>query len=301
MGAEDYYPPANRAHQRFDLAHPGAAMGPVEKVVWHSTETGGWPGYEGGAIAPHMTGMPDTAGRRISWRAHFPARMNARALKNAPGGVQTNLDGAFQIELVGTCDPARKNADGAMFLPAAPAWYLDALAEFAVWAHTAWGVPLVCPTFQAYPASYGPRSKTNNVRMSFQAWDAYRGHCGHQHVPENVHGDPGALNLVGALALAHTKIGAAIVAELKPADMWTGAGVDLIPHNQVTDPTKPTNPANPTWRPVSILEEDNRLIRQLVAGQTAQAAQITALTTSVQSLVSVIQHLVEGTSDVKPT
>jgi hypothetical protein len=189
-----YYPPANTTAQQFDHAHPGVVYPRIEKVVWHSTETADWPSYQGGAIAPHMTGKPNMVTKKIIWHAHFPANMNSRALRNTPGGVQTNTDGAFQIELVGTCDPhAHKMFPARLYMPAAPDWYLDELARFAAWAEQHWGVPLVTRPFRPYPASAGT---ANGVRFSGTAWDRFRGHCGHQHVPENVHGDPGSLAMV---------------------------------------------------------------------------------------------------------
>ena len=39
------------------------------------------------------------------------------------------------------------------------------------------------------PASYG----ASPARMSFAQWRRFTGICGHQHVPENAHGDPGNL------------------------------------------------------------------------------------------------------------
>jgi hypothetical protein len=201
-----YYPPANTTAQRFDLTHPGSKYPSVEKIVWHSTETGGWPAYKSGPVAPHMTASPDYDAKKVDWRAHFPANVNSRALQNLAGGVQTNLDGAFQIELVGTCDPAQhKSFPKRLYMPDAPDWYLNELAAFAAWAHENWGVPLQAPGFQAYPASAGakkPDGPSNTVRMSGATWNAFRGHCGHQHVPENVHGDPGSLDMAAVMSRA---------------------------------------------------------------------------------------------------
>ncbi|MBQ1166153.1 hypothetical protein KBZ21_50035, partial [Streptomyces sp. A73] len=70
-----------------------------------------------------------------------------------------------------------------------PDWAIRDLGEFAEWAHAKHGVPLSSDvTVKAYPSSYG----ATKVRMSYSKWNNYRGHCGHQHVPENAHGDPGA-------------------------------------------------------------------------------------------------------------
>lgn len=196
------YPLANTMAQWFATAYPGTAYPAVEKIVWHTTEGGSWPDYRGGAIAPHYTCRPDFAGKRLEWRAHFPDLVNSRALVNLTGGVQTNLDGALQVEVVGTCDPSASWAGVATLRSwALPDWVIDGLARFAAWAYTEHGVPLVgdVPAWRAYPASYG---RTASQRFSAPRWDAFRGHCGHQHVPENEHGDPGAFMIGPILARA---------------------------------------------------------------------------------------------------
>lgn len=43
-------------------------------------------------------------------------------------------------------------------------------------------------SWPAYPGSYGTGAAQ---RLSGSAWQTYRGVCGHMHVPENSHGDPG--------------------------------------------------------------------------------------------------------------
>lgn len=222
-----YYPGSDRTSQRFDRDHPGSPLSRIEKFIWHSTETAIWPGYDGGSKAPHMTGLPDWGHQRIRWRAHFPATMSSRALRNPPGGVETNRAGVFQVELIGTCDPAaHRRFPGRLYLPEAPAWYLTELARLAAWGHIHWGVPLIAPRFLAYPASAGLH---NGVRLSGPAWDGVRGHLGHQHVPENTHGDPGDLDMAAVMTDAE-----AIVSGAKPPeekDMptpLTNADADLV-------------------------------------------------------------------------
>ncbi len=75
------------------------------------------------------------------------------------------------------------------------------MADLLAWAHKTHGVPLNGPrTWKAYPASYG---SGNGVRMSFSQWNSFKGVCGHQHVSENLHGDPGALGFDRILELAN--------------------------------------------------------------------------------------------------
>lgn len=164
------------------------------KGVLHTTETTGWPSYAGWSVPPHVTVRVNPSRDGVLVRQHIPFSRAAFALKNLPGGVETNRDYAFQVELVGTCE---KGGDafraGAFFWPAAPdAVLLDLFDKVVEPMSTGLGIPLRAPDFQTYPESYGPRSGTNDVRLSGPAWDNGSGWFGHQHVPENVHGDPGA-------------------------------------------------------------------------------------------------------------
>jgi hypothetical protein len=195
------YPLADITSQWFADNYSSTAFAAVEKVVWHTTESTLWPGYDGGAKAPHYTAYPDYSARKMRWRAHFPDRVNSRAMRNEPGGVQTNLDGALQVEIVGTCDPSRMRVWRGMFLRSwdLEDWQVSGLADFAAWVHDEHGVPLTAvPKWLAYPGSYGATS----ARMTGKSWDAFRGHCGHMHVPENAHGDPGAFQISRVLSAA---------------------------------------------------------------------------------------------------
>jgi hypothetical protein len=214
------FPPASRTAQWFYDRVGGANMGAVEKVVWHTTETTGWPGYDGGSKAPHYTVLPDYWTKTMVWRQHFPDSVNSRAMRNEPGGVQTNLDGALQVEIVGTCDETRKWPKQALRSWDLEDWQVEGLAEFVAWAHREHGVPLAAPSlWLAYgkddrapgrvPASYGD----SPARMTGRTWDRFRGHCGHQHAPENSHGDPGRLPMGQVLARA------AVLLEPPPADL----------------------------------------------------------------------------------
>jgi hypothetical protein len=192
-----YYPPATRGGAWFyDTYRDSVFAGGVEKVVWHTTEGSGWPAYDGGAKAPHLTAYPDFSLRRLIWRQHFPLNVYSRALRNEPGGVQTNLDGAVQVELIGTSD-----TDGpGLYWPNAPEWALRDLAKFAVFMHKQYGVPLrAAPLWLPYPKSYG---SSGGQRFSGGTWDRFRGHCGHQHVPENSHGDPGDTDIKRVMIIA---------------------------------------------------------------------------------------------------
>jgi hypothetical protein len=174
-------------------------------VCWHTTEGTSLPSYAGGAEAPNFTAKPDFAAKRLVWYQHFDFDTSSRALVNLAGGVETNTLNVCQVEIVGTSDPTthekwRAAGYAHLFTPELPDWAIRDLAAFAKWAHDNHGVPLTSDvTFKAYPGSYGA---SNGVRMSAAKWQSFTGHCGHQHVPENLHGDPGVLPMAAILTAA---------------------------------------------------------------------------------------------------
>ncbi|MEV7364235.1 peptidoglycan-binding protein [Streptomyces sp. NPDC091299] len=171
-------------------------------IVWHTTEGTSLPSYSGGSEAPNFTMVPDFAAKVLKVYQHFDFDTSSRALVNKAGGVETNTLNVCQVEIVGTCDPATHKKWGStqhLYTPELPDWAIRDLAAFAKWAHDNHGVPLSSGvTFKAYPSSYG----SNGVRMSNSAWNSFNGHCGHQHVPENDHGDPGAFPMAAILTAA---------------------------------------------------------------------------------------------------
>ncbi|MFE6993383.1 N-acetylmuramoyl-L-alanine amidase, partial [Streptomyces pharetrae] len=184
--------------------YPGSAM-EVNVVVLHTTEGRSLPSYDGGASAPNLTAVPDFTTQRLNWFQHFDIETSSRALRNLAGGVETNTLNVCQVELTGTCDPAThakwKQAGYAhIYWPEAPGWALRDLAEFLRWMNAEHRVPLVGPaSWPAYPSSY---ANGGGQRMTGAQWGAFKGVCGHMHVPENDHGDPGALPFTKLIALA---------------------------------------------------------------------------------------------------
>ncbi|MCI3273341.1 hypothetical protein [Streptomyces cylindrosporus] len=198
-----HYPHADRTHW-YQTRFPGDSM-EVNVVVLHTTEGRTLPDYDGGAIAPNLTAVPDLTTRKLKWYQHFDIDVSSRALRNLSGGVETNTLNVCQAELVGTCSPDthRKWRDAGkahVFWPEAPAWALLELARFLAWMHEEHDVPLRGPAlWPAYPQSFGSKA---GQRMSGREWNAFKGVCGHTHVPENDHGDPGAIDFSGLLKFA---------------------------------------------------------------------------------------------------
>lgn len=194
------YPGASTTYW-YGTKYPGSPM-ETNVLVWHSTEGTSLPSYNGGAEAPNFTAKPDFKNKRLVWYQHFDFDVSSRALVNRPGGVETNTLNAGQVEIVGTSDPTTHKRWGStphLYMPELPDWAIRDLAAFARWARDHHGVPLTSRVvFKAYPGSYGPTA----TRMTYDEWNSFTGHCGHQHVPENLHGDPGAFPMAAILTAA---------------------------------------------------------------------------------------------------
>lgn len=203
MAKQQIYPGASTAHWYQD-DYPGDRMD-SNVIVWHGTEGTSLPDYGGGASAPNFTAVPDFKAKKLVWHQHFNVDVSSRALRNQSGGVETNTLNACQVEVVGTCDPkahAKWSRTPHLYLPELPDWAIRDLAAFSRWMRDEHGVPLTSGLeFKAYPGSFG----NTDTRMTGAEWSAFKGHCGHQHVPENDHGDPGNWPMEEILKLASGK------------------------------------------------------------------------------------------------
>ncbi|MFE7899162.1 hypothetical protein ACFU3E_16865 [Streptomyces sp. NPDC057424] len=264
--------------------------------VVHTTEGMSLPSYSDGAMAPTVTGVPDIKAKRIRWYQHYDVDESARALANKLGGVETNTANAFQIELVGTCDDTNKTAwsgkrAGIDYLhwPTAPDWALAEVAWLVRWLHDYHAVPLTyVSNWLAYgkdsrrpgvtPASYG----ASPARMSMSAWRSFKGWCGHQHVPENDHGDPGSMNFARVIQLAK---GEPTTEEDPLAGMTKQDIYDAVwKIDQVAAPdTAPDRATNKSWQPQSYLKDIGNRVRSLTVTVAAQSAAIHALAAKVGS------------------
>ena len=203
LAVDEQFPWADTTTQAFDAKFPTQEYrGGEPKGLLHSTETGTWPGYGGGSSAPHMTLRFNPGVKSIEARQHFRADRPARALVNQSGGVQTNNWTVFQIELIGSCDRAFATKHSYPYLPdlLAEPWARDVLAAVLASVSESLDIPLASSVGWArYPGSYGENA---GQRLTDAAWDEYTGWLGHQHVPENDHGDPGDIPVAAILAAA---------------------------------------------------------------------------------------------------
>lgn len=281
------YPGADQT-SRYQDAYPGDAM-EVNVVVLHTTEGRTLPDYGGGSDAPNLTAVPDFGAQKLRWFQHFDIDVSSRALVNLAGGVETNTLNVCQVELVGTCDPATHTRWGAaphIYWPQAPDWALAEVAKFLAWMHDQHGVPLSGPaSWPAYPASYGATA----ARMTGTAWTAFAGVCGHLHVPENLHGDPGAINFARLITLAKNATTETDM-PLTAADVKTLTKTDNI----ISSPDGANDPkGNAYWTVESYLKygylqdrETNNLVKQLAAQSVAGQATIAELVKTVAALAA---------------
>ncbi|MET8696825.1 peptidoglycan-binding protein [Streptomyces bauhiniae] len=248
------YPDAIRGSHFYGDRYEGDLMTP-NVLALHTTEGTDIVSYSNGAEAPNLTAKPNMKTKKgFTVYQHFLLNRSARALVNAPGGVETNTCNVVQLELIGTCDPAHKKTWGKLkadvdyiYWPDAPEWAYDALAELIAWMHLNLGIPLSGPDeWLPYPTSYG----ATKARMTFTEWNAFKGICGHEHAPENYHGDPGDIPFAGILAKAK-----AIVAKILGKG-GSGGGTSTKPKPK---PTPPAFPGRDKFGP----GKTNKYVKQL--------------------------------------
>lgn len=146
------------------------------KIVHHTTEgssaAGAFSAYKKNKSDPHFTVDTSTIYQ------HIDTSLAARSLRNAPGGVQTNKDGALQIEVVGFAH-LKKN-------PAT----LKNVARLCRWLENTHKVPQSWPNGLPKTATPSGKDPGGHNRNPVN-WDTKAGHYGHSQVPENTHWDPG--------------------------------------------------------------------------------------------------------------
>lgn len=195
-----YYPKADREISGVD---GGSMVGGPPRGVVHTTETG--PIYRGATFYHIQIDYTSSGGIEIV--QFIPLERASRALRNHSGGVQTNRQGDYCLN-VAIADYAKNaavlaaasTADSPCVAWAEPfglttmATWPDAiyneLGELMEWAEPEMGIPLVFPEPFDGGDAYG---YDGSVRISNSEWLDLSGWVGHQHVPENTHWDPGRL------------------------------------------------------------------------------------------------------------
>lgn len=139
--------------------------------------------YGSGATPPHFT-VSVTPGLIHQHVDTDRSAYALRNLQNVPG--ETNRTWAVQIELMWQAADA----------PNMPRSLLDNLDRLLDWIYDVHAHDVTVAEFHSYPPENGVRLDGREPwRMTSAQWLAFSGLCGHQHVPENLHGDPGLIDL----------------------------------------------------------------------------------------------------------
>lgn len=182
-------------------AKPRRADAPP-RIVLHTTETDRLPGYKKGKSAPHFTvGVGDPGSLKHEppgvvrlWQ-HVSIDRTARALRHPSGTPETNHMGAHcvQIEIVTYVgDQSNHGIVGnkGKFPPPLTEALAGLVREILLAVHDI--------NIDEFPTLW---SATNSLgsdarqRMTAKQWEQFNGICGHQHVPNNSHWDPGAFDI----------------------------------------------------------------------------------------------------------
>ena len=171
-----WYPKASRSTGN---SSGSFVAGYAKKGVLHTTEGGSAAGaigaYKKNNSWPHFT--VDLNGTVYQ---HVGIDVAARSMENKSGGVETNRGGAIQIEVVGRAA-----------VPVWPTSQVSAVKELMRWIEANVGIKQYGPPFGAG----GQAGYKNPLEFANEYWKTFNGWCGHQHVPENAHWDPGAIDL----------------------------------------------------------------------------------------------------------
>lgn len=166
----------------------GSMLGNEKKVTWHTFEAPtSLSAYRGAARLiqagneVHLCYNPMPSSGEVPLVQMLPANRAGRGLRNTPGGVQTNRSGAIniQIEVI-----AYASIPWTKHISPAGSKALDRIMD---WLRSL-GIP------DALPAGNPPPYPNGSNPRSTSAWDK-SGHFNHSQVPENFHGDSGAISM----------------------------------------------------------------------------------------------------------
>lgn len=189
----------------------GSYSGGPWKIVLHTTETAGVPGYANGRSAPHVTYYARTR----KFFQHIDFNKPARALRDPTDGVDQNGDQEIQLEIVaysaeGVVDKYPNT--GRVKVSELSADQLADIGGFIDWVSDEFGVKKKWPFRKAtsYAGANAP-----GFRMTPAEYNKYDGILGHQHVPGNFHWDPGNLDWNALLTEEDVNLDAQDLAAIK--------------------------------------------------------------------------------------
>ena len=185
-----WLPDVPRDESIFEPGGGSYTSGPFRGIL-HTTE-GGWDSslsvFRSRLTAPHVMAAPPSHPDGPRMVQFIPLDRSAYAAANLSGGVETNRLSALQVEIVWFAKEARLLTDEDL------AW-LGSKVVGPMTRHAPGPIRLEAPEFLGDDAGFTLAKTTAPQRMSPAEWEAFNGWCGHQHVPENEHWDPGAIDI----------------------------------------------------------------------------------------------------------
>lgn len=176
--------PTARTYGAHDPALPLA-------LTWHTTETGSWPGYRLGRVAPHHTYKPVTR----QWRWHgAPVDQRVGTMRSSLWTRTPANEKAYQVEIVAYSNRSIAAMNpGWLWVGDFTADHYRDLAEFAAWLATVTDVDVsyVTPT----PVGGWTSGSASPHRLDRDTWLAFDGITAHGAVTGQAHWDTGVLDL----------------------------------------------------------------------------------------------------------
>lgn len=171
-----------------EMKHSGTWLASTPwRGVLHTTEGSKYEGaraaYLKKNVAPHFTISYEN--KKIEVWQHIPLDRAARALVHKLGRAETNRTRCIQIEIVW----------GAARTQVMPNEYLDGIAKLMRWIEARTEIKPQAPAFYGEGAGWILAQEKAKQRFSDEVWLQFNGWCGHQHVPQNTHWDPGNINI----------------------------------------------------------------------------------------------------------
>ncbi len=160
-------------------------------LVWHTTETGSWPGYQLGLTAPHHSYKALTR----EWRWHGPAvdeRVGTMRSSKATGTPANEK--AYQVEIIAYSNRSiAAMSSGWLWVGDFTDDHYGDLADFAAWLATVITIDMgqVTPT----PPGGWKSGSGSPLRLDRDAWLAFDGMTAHGAVTGQKHWDTGVLDL----------------------------------------------------------------------------------------------------------
>lgn len=208
------------------------------------------------------------------WRQNIPFDKAARSLRNPrmSPDTETNRNGKVCIQI--SIHARAANASD---------WSVeteDDLAAFIAWCYLNWGIEPVLPVpFRGSECS----GRNSRCRLSIAEWEAFSGWCGHQHVTENTHWDPGEIDVPSLEEAIHMATLNEVLT-VEAAKFWQGSYENMkVARNSVgnVDPARITS--------LKHLLENDRLVADAYGVNTGDE----------QSLAREIRDLIKRVDDLE--